>query len=65
MPAYFVVQCSVHDREGFRSYAEAARETVYAHGGSMVVRGTPTEVSGKVAHNIGVLLKFPDRNAAL
>jgi hypothetical protein len=44
MPAYIVVQISIHDPVTYEHYMKIAPPSIAAYGGRYVVRGGPSEV---------------------
>ena len=65
MPAYLIVNITVHDRAAFEAYRERAPSVIAAHGGHYLVRGGPVEVmEGEPGLNRVVVLEFPTLEAA-
>nr|WP_246523300.1 DUF1330 domain-containing protein [Neoroseomonas eburnea] len=65
MPAYLIVNITVHDREGFEEYRRKAPAVIAAHGGRYLVRGGAMEVmEGDPGLNRVVILEFPSMAAA-
>ena len=65
MPAYLIVNITVHDREAFEAYRAQAPAVIAAHGGRYLVRGGPVEVmEGEPGFNRVVVLEFPTVEAA-
>ena len=60
MPAYVIVDISVHDPVGYEQYKKQASDTVFKYGGKYIVRGGKTEVlEGDWQPNRVVILEFP------
>jgi uncharacterized protein (DUF1330 family) len=65
MPAYLIVNITVHDRAAFEAYRERAPAVIGAHGGRYLVRGGPVEVmEGEPGLDRVVVLEFPSMDAA-
>lgn len=64
MSAYVVVHANILDQNKMQEYAGGAGPTVTAHGGKFLCRGPATALAGESAHQIMVVLEFPDRAAA-
>ncbi|MCS5489534.1 DUF1330 domain-containing protein [Algoriphagus limi] len=65
MPAYVIVQVDIFDNEKYDEYKKLTPDTVKAHGGKFVLRGSPVEVlEGEWDHNRLVMLEFPDKESA-
>jgi len=64
MPAYFVVELDVADREAMWPYSEAVPATIAQYGGRYLTRGGATELveDGPEPKRI-VILEFPDAAA--
>jgi uncharacterized protein (DUF1330 family) len=60
MPAYVIVEISIHDPELYESYKELTPATIEAFGGRFVVRGAKTESpEGNWNPERLVMLEFP------
>ncbi len=60
MPAYVLVELSIHDPELYEEYKQLTPETIEAYGGRFVVRGGKTELlEGDWNPERIVLLEFP------
>jgi uncharacterized protein (DUF1330 family) len=60
MPAYVVVEISVHDAETYERYKQLAPPSIAAHGGRYLVRGGTTEaLEGSWHPPRFVILEFP------
>jgi uncharacterized protein (DUF1330 family) len=60
MPAYVIVNVTVHDPARYEEYKRLATPTVSAYGGRYVARGGPVEVrEGGWAPSRLVILEFP------
>ncbi|TFV97745.1 DUF1330 domain-containing protein [Algoriphagus kandeliae] len=65
MPAYVIVQVDIFDNEKYDEYKKLTPDTVKAHGGKFVLRGSPVEVlEGEWDHDRLVMLEFPDKESA-
>ena len=64
MSAYVVVHATIKDQEQLKAYAGAAGPTVEAHGGEFVARGPSEALTGDDPHQIMVVIRFPNRQAA-
>ena len=65
MPAYVLVQISVHDPVMYETYKNLAAASVEAHGGRYLVRGGATEtLEGSWSPSRLVILQFPSAQAA-
>ena len=64
MPAYFVVELDVAEREAMRPYSEAVPAKIAQYGGRYLTRGGATELveDGPEPKRI-VILEFPDAAA--
>ena len=61
MPAYVVVNVSIHDPEPYAQYRALAPPTIAVYGGRYIARGGATEVKeGDWRPERLVLLEFPD-----
>lgn len=60
MPAYVVVQITIHDQAVYERYRELAPPSIAAHGGRYLARGGATEaVEGSWQPARFVILEFP------
>ena len=60
MPAYVIVEVSIHDQETYEEYKKLTPAAVSAYGGSFVVRGGETEtLEGDWDPQRIVVLQFP------
>jgi uncharacterized protein (DUF1330 family) len=60
MPAYVVVQVTVHDGERYERYKQLAPSSIAEHGGRYLVRGAPVEtLEGSWHPTRFVILEFP------
>jgi uncharacterized protein (DUF1330 family) len=60
MPAYVLVELSIHDPELYHEYKQLTPDTIKAYGGQFVVRGGKTEpLEGEWHPERIVLLEFP------
>jgi uncharacterized protein (DUF1330 family) len=65
MPAYVIVNITVHDPARYEEYKRLAGPTVPAYGGRYVARGGPVEVrEGAWTPARLVILEFPDLERA-
>ncbi len=64
MSAYIVVHATVLDPDKMQEYAGVAGPTVSSHGGKVVCRGPSEMISGESPHQIMVVIKFANRQAA-
>ncbi|MGE0373322.1 MAG: DUF1330 domain-containing protein [Gammaproteobacteria bacterium] len=64
MSAYVVVHANVLDQDKMQDYGAGAGPTVAAHGGKVVCRGPAATLAGASAHQLMVVLEFPDRATA-
>lgn len=65
MPAYLIVNITVHDRERFEEYRRLVPAVIAKHGGRYLVRGGAMEVmEGDPGLNRVVVLEFPSMEAA-
>jgi uncharacterized protein (DUF1330 family) len=61
MPAYVVVNLTVHDPVPYETYRQLAPPTITAHGGRYLVRGGKVDVKeGDWSPSRLVILEFPD-----
>ena len=61
MSAYLTVAITLKDLEKFREYGTKARPLILSHGGEPVVVGRIAKMlSGQAAHQMEVVLRFPD-----
>ena len=65
MTAYVSVHATVNDPEKQQEYGAAAGPIVEAHGGKIVCRGPAEILHGESAHQIMVVLEFPDKQSAI
>lgn len=64
MPAYLIVNVTVHDPAAYETYKAGVTPIVERHGGKYLVRGGDHEVvEGSWAPTRLVLFRFPDRAA--
>jgi len=60
MPAYVIVDITVHDRDRYEEYKTLAPPSIAAYGGRYLARGGRTEVlEGTASPNRVVILEFP------
>ena len=60
MPAYVLVELSIHDPDLYHEYKQLTPDTIKAYGGQFVVRGGKTEpLEGEWHPERIVLLEFP------
>jgi uncharacterized protein (DUF1330 family) len=65
MKAYLVLDFSIHDFPGFKSYIDEIPAFIEKHGGRYIVRGVePTVMEGEWAPERMVILEFPSRGSA-
>ena len=65
MPAYMVVQISVHDRERYEDYKPMVQPALDAYGGRFIVRtGEAQTLEGSWSPERFVILEFDDANRA-
>ena len=65
MPAYIVVQISIHDPVTYEHYIKIAPPSIAAYGGRYIVRGGPSEVlEGSWQPRRLVVLEFPSVDRA-
>lgn len=65
MPAYVIVDISIHDPETYERYKLLAPPAIAAHGGRYLVRGgTTTPLEGSWHPSRLVILEFPSADAA-
>jgi uncharacterized protein (DUF1330 family) len=65
MPAYVIVQITVHDTATYERYKELAPPSIAAYGGRYLVRGGPTQtLEGGWRPARFVVLEFPTADAA-
>jgi uncharacterized protein (DUF1330 family) len=65
MPAYFIAQLQIHDRETYREYATKVGPTVAGYGGRLLVATSKVEVmEGELAHRRTVIGEFPSLEQA-
>ena len=65
MPAYVVVNITVHDPEPYAQYRAMAPPTIAAYGGRYIARGGSTQVKeGSWDPKRLVILEFPDAASA-
>lgn len=65
MPAYIVVDISVHDPVTYETYKTLAPPSIAQYGGKYIARGGKTEVlEGEWRPTRLVILEFPDVDAA-
>jgi uncharacterized protein (DUF1330 family) len=62
--AYWIVRVSVHDRESYPRYLDAARKAFERYGARFVVRGGTFETMEGSARDRNVVVEFADRDAA-
>ena len=59
MPAYVLVQVSIHDPEGYESYKQLTPDIIAHYGGRFIVRGGDVEVlEGEMPFQRLVILEF-------
>ncbi len=65
MTAYIITQVDVHDPDTFDKYRQQAGPVLAKFGGEFLVRGGNMEVlEGDWPYPRGVIIRFPDRDAA-
>lgn len=65
MPAYVILDVSVHDRETYDRYKAVSGATLTAHGGKFIVRGGRTEaLEGGWAPERLIVLEFESTEQA-
>lgn len=64
MPAYLIVDLTVHDPERYKAYIQQVPKFIKKHGGEYIVRGGELEViEGSWKPNRLVVMRFPSRQA--
>ena len=65
MPAYVVVQITIHDPEAYARYRELAPPAIAAYGGKYLIRGGSVRIlEGDWDPGRFVILEFPDKESA-
>jgi uncharacterized protein (DUF1330 family) len=64
MSAYVVANYQVTNPAGYAAYRLAARASILAHGGEILVADFTTEALEGSPHPVTVVIRFPDREAA-
>ncbi|WP_234682749.1 DUF1330 domain-containing protein [Bradyrhizobium monzae] len=65
MKAYLVLDLSVHDFAGFKTYIAEIPAFIARHSGQYIVRGAePTTIEGDWAPERIVIIEFPERENA-
>lgn len=64
MSAFVVVHATPKDADKMQEYGAGAGPTVEQHGGKVVARGPATALAGESAHQLMVVLEFPDKQTA-
>ncbi len=66
MSAYVIVEFTINDPDVYREkYAARAGQTANAHGAEVIANGDWEILYGDTVGSSGVIVKFPDRAAAL
>jgi len=66
MAAYLIGHITVRDPARWQTYVEGVRGTLAAHAGEVVFRGRrASTLAGEHAHDLAVVLRFPDHDALL
>jgi len=50
MPAYIIVEISIHDPKGYEEYKKLAPAAIAAFGGEFLIRGGKTETWKAIGH---------------
>lgn len=65
MPAYIIVEVSIHDPKGYEEYKKLTPASIAAFGGKFIVRGGKTEaLEGDWTPERIVVVEFPNAEAA-
>lgn len=65
MPAYIIVEISIHDPKGYEEYKKLAPASIAASGGEFLIRGGKTEtLEGDWTPERIVVVEFPDMETA-
>jgi uncharacterized protein (DUF1330 family) len=65
MSAYIVVEAVVRDKEALARYGSQAATLIKQFGGEVLALGPWELIFGEAAYQNGMIVRFPDRDAAL
>jgi uncharacterized protein (DUF1330 family) len=65
MSAYIVVEGTPRDKEALGRYASKASPLIKTFGGEVIVFGPWELLVGEAAYHNGMIIRFPDKDAAL